>query len=81
MKKLLSLLVLSAIGVASAASAAPRAQDWKPQRSLATVEDFQALKAGDSVAQVCKMCDSVSMKKTKSHKSIDRGPGTPHRGH
>ena len=66
MKKLMSVLILSALGMATLATAAPRGPSWTPQRSLSTVEDFQALKPGDTVAQVCKMCDSVSMVKIKS---------------
>ncbi len=61
MKKLLSVILLSVIGVAAISTAAPRGQTWKPQRSLTSVEDFQSLKVGDTIAQVCKMCDTVSM--------------------
>jgi len=66
MKKLFSILMLSVFGMAILATAAPRGPSWTPQRSLNTVEDFQALKSGDTVAQVCKMCDSVSMVEIKS---------------
>jgi hypothetical protein len=60
MKKLFSALILSILGISTLASAAPRGPSFTPQRTLSTVEDFQALKAGDMVAHVCKLCDSVS---------------------
>jgi hypothetical protein len=66
MKKLLSIILVSIIGVAAVSTAAPRGQDWKPERSLSSVEDFQSLKAGDTVAQVCTMCDTVSTIQIKS---------------
>ncbi|MDQ8195246.1 hypothetical protein QEH59_12475 [Coraliomargarita sp. SDUM461004] len=66
MKKLLSVVLLSILGVAAISTAAPRGPDWKPERSLSSVEDFQSLKAGDTVAQVCTMCDTVSTIQIKS---------------
>lgn len=66
MKKLLSVVLLSILGVAAVSTAAPRGQTWKPERSLSSVEDFQSLKAGDTVAQVCTMCDTVSTIQIKS---------------
>ncbi|MGZ0708783.1 hypothetical protein ACWPKO_10650 [Coraliomargarita sp. W4R53] len=66
MKKLLSVILLSILGVAAVSTAAPRGPDWKPERSLTSVEDFQSLKAGDTVAQVCMVCNSVSMIQIKS---------------
>lgn len=61
MKKLFSAIMFSILGIATLASAAPRGPSWTPQRTLANVEDFEALKPGDTVAQVCKVCDSVSL--------------------
>ena len=64
MKKLISVILLSILGVAAVSIAvpqAPRGQTWKPQRSLTSVEDFNSLKPGDMVAQVCKTCDTVSV--------------------
>jgi hypothetical protein len=66
MKKLFSAIIFSILAVATIASAAPRGPSFTPQRTLSTVEDFQALKVGDTVAQVCKVCDSVSTVEIKS---------------
>ncbi|MGB0743253.1 MAG: hypothetical protein ACPGSB_01895 [Opitutales bacterium] len=66
MKKLFTALILSILGVSTLATAAPRGPSWTPQRTLGTVEDFQTLKVGDTVAQVCKVCDSVSTAEIKS---------------
>ena len=66
MKKLISIILIPTVIALSALTAAPRAQSWQVQRNLSSVEDFQQLKPGDTLAQVCKMCDSVTMVKIKS---------------
>ena len=68
MKKLSVLIIsiLGAVAIATAAPTAPRGQTWKPQKSLTTVEDFKSLNVGDTIAQVCKACDTVSTTQIKS---------------
>lgn len=67
MKKLVSFILIPAVVAISALTAGPRPQSWQAQRNLSSVQDFQQLKPGDTVAQVCKMCDSVSMVKIESN--------------
>jgi len=66
MKHQISAIALTVAIFLTSATAAPRNQTWKIQRNLNTVEDFQELKVGDTVAQVCKLCDSVSIKEIES---------------
>lgn len=66
MKKLMSIVLVSFLAIGTMAFAGARAQGWKVQRSLSTQDDFQALKPGDQIAQVCKMCDSVSIIEVES---------------
>ena len=61
-----AILATLAIGTASLVMAGPPPGGWTKQPSLSTVEDFASLKSGDQVAQVCKMCDSISVTEIES---------------
>jgi hypothetical protein len=68
-KKIVSGLVALFLATFSlnSAFAGPPPGGWNKLATLSSVEDFQGLKSGDKIAQVCKMCDSISITEVQSN--------------
>jgi len=66
--KLIRTILLAGLvlGTAAVTFAAPPSKRIYTSSALRTAEEFQKLKAGDTIAMVCKQCDSVTVQTLES---------------
>lgn len=64
-RSLLAAALAASLALAAVAAPAGR-QVPKTSQALRTTEEFQELKAGDSIVMVCKECDTVTVRELES---------------